>query len=203
MLIRTQRVSIATVVALLTVVSAVSAQPSRAELAGGLSFASFDTGIQDFPRQTGLGWDLNAALPVSDVFSVAIDVAGHYGNFEGLSSLFGFPTAEPGFSTLHLLIGPRASMRQGRGTLFAHAMAGFLRSRLDAYEFLGITYPSESSSNFALGLGAGFDISANDHLAIRLAQVDYVPVRDDGYEGDGGWTHSVRVTAGIVLKIPR
>jgi hypothetical protein len=202
MLIRTRQVSFAIVVALLTLAPTAAAQPSRADFAGGLSFASFDTGIEDFERQTGLGWDLNAHIPLSEVFGVSIDVAGHYGNFEGLSSLFGFPTAEPGFSTLHLLIGPRASMRQGRATLFGHALAGFLRSKLDAFEFLGITYPSESSSNFALGLGAGFDIAASDHLGIRLAQVDYIPVRD-GAEDNGGWTHSVRVTAGIVLKIPR
>ena len=57
------------------------------------------------------------------------------------------------------------------------------------------TCPDTNETAFAMALGAGLDIRANDRIDIRPIQVDYLPVFFDNRREDG-----VRFSAGVKIK---
>lgn len=72
---------------------------------------------------------------------------------------------------------------------FVRGLAGVVHSRNRI--LLSITNPGNSTTQesfrlennftaFALGLGGGIDVKVNNHLAVRVIQVDYIPVFSKG-----------------------
>jgi len=94
-----------------------------------------------------------------------------------------------------LLAGPEVRATTSSGLKpFAHALVGaaHVRQRLS---LSGLPSSDNSTTRFALALGGGFDLRLNDRLDLRVVQVGYNPIFFFG-----GVSHSVRVSAGIVIK---
>jgi opacity protein-like surface antigen len=72
---------------------------------------------------------------------------------------------------------------------FAHALFGGARTSLNAFG------SSASQTNFAWAAGGGLDLKFAPALSFRLAQVDYLQIRDSGDS-----INNFRYSAGIVLR---
>lgn len=81
--------------------------------------------------------------------------------------------------------------KEGRVKPFAHLLAGggALRSEVSG---AGLNF-SSSRGVFAVAVGGGLDIKANDRISVRVGQVDYAPFFRNGTG------HAVRFSAGIVF----
>ncbi|MBZ5616766.1 MAG: porin family protein [Acidobacteriia bacterium] len=113
------------------------------------------------------GW--NAALNgnVDRWFGITADFSGSY---------------ESGSHLYTYMFGPTVSYRTERAVPFAHALFG------------GATSSGETA--FSMGLGGGLDVVLADHLALRLAQADWLMFRSHGITSK----KNVRYSAGIVFR---
>ena len=125
-----------------------------------------------------------------------------------------------------MLFGPEFSFRsKGKLRPFAHVLFGF--SRVDAHKInvnyndaygwvnenqsqeIGKLTGNFSSTGFAMALGGGLDINVNKKLAIRLAQIDYLPTwieinakTTDNYDQYSNATYQESYTKTETIKIP-
>ena len=82
-----------------------------------------------------------------------------------------------------LLGGPRFNWRNSSPFIpYAHALFGVARYKAD-FKNDDFTCPDTNETAFAMALGAGLDIKAGNHIDIRAAQVDYLPVFFDQQTG--------------------
>jgi len=94
-----------------------------------------------------------------------------------------------------LLGGPRFNWRNDSPFIpFAHALFGVARYHAD-FKDDNFTCPDTNETAFAMALGGGLDIRAGNHVDIRAAQVDYLPVFFDHGREDG-----LRFSAGVKIK---
>ena len=94
-----------------------------------------------------------------------------------------------------LLFGPRYNWRNSSPFLpYAHALFGVARYQAKFHDN-DFTCPDTSDTAFAMALGGGLDIRAGDHVDVRAAQVDYLPVFFSHKREDG-----LRFSAGIKIK---
>jgi opacity protein-like surface antigen len=94
-----------------------------------------------------------------------------------------------------LLGGPRFNWRNSSPFLpYAHALFGAARYHAD-FRNRDFTCPDTTETAFAMALGAGLDIRAGNHVDIRAAQVDYVPIFFSNKREDG-----LRFSAGVKIK---
>ena len=92
-----------------------------------------------------------------------------------------------------LLFGPRFNLRNGTPfTPFAHALFGAAIHHAAVDNF---SCPDKNQTGFAMALGAGLDVKANDRFDIRPIQVDYMPTYFKGHRED-----NLRFSAGIKIK---
>lgn len=94
-------------------------------------------------------------------------------------------------SALIFLFGPRFTARGDRVNAFGHILIGGVRTKVEEFD---------SETDLALGVGGGIDIKATDKFAIRLIQLDYIPVRSEGLFDDKEWFHNLRFQIGGVLR---
>jgi opacity protein-like surface antigen len=94
-----------------------------------------------------------------------------------------------------LLFGPRYNWRNSSPFIpYAHALFGVSRYQAKFHDN-DFTCPDTSDTAFAMALGGGLDIRAGDHVDIRAAQVDYLPVFFSHKREDG-----LRFSAGVKIK---
>ena len=94
-----------------------------------------------------------------------------------------------------LLFGPRYNWRNSSPFLpYAHALFGIARYQAK-FRDNDFTCPDTSDTAFAMALGGGLDIRAGNHVDVRAAQVDYLPVFFSHKREDG-----LRFSAGIKIK---
>jgi len=94
-----------------------------------------------------------------------------------------------------LLFGPRVNFRNDSRLIpFAHALFGATRYNAD-FDDGDFSCPDTTETAFAMALGAGLDIRANDRIDIRPIQIDYLPVFFDNRREDG-----IRFSAGVKIK---
>ena len=94
-----------------------------------------------------------------------------------------------------LLFGPRYNWRNSSPFIpYAHALFGVARYQAK-FRNNDFTCPDTSDTAFAMALGGGLDIRAGNHVDIRAAQVDYLPVFFSHGREDG-----LRFTAGVKIK---
>ncbi|MCL6482238.1 MAG: outer membrane beta-barrel protein [Firmicutes bacterium] len=101
------------------------------------------------------------------------------------------------YSSLQFLGGPRVSTRRAAALdFFGQFQVGLVRTRATVINLdtLEVT-TTKSGARFAMGLGGGMDWNVLPELAIRIVQVDYLPV----WHSDAV-RHSVRVRAGVVVR---
>ena len=106
-------------------------------------------------------------------------------------------------TTFTYLFGPQFTYRGNEHvTPFFHILVGGAH---DTSSFAGVSSPgisnssvSSSANAFAFAPGGGLDVNVSPHIAIRVAQVDYLltKFKDD----EDNRQNNVRVSAGIVFR---
>ena len=94
-----------------------------------------------------------------------------------------------------VLFGPRFNWRNSSPFIpYAHALFGVARYQAK-FRNNDFTCPDTDQTAFAMALGAGLDIRANNRIDIRAGQVDYLPVFFSHKREDG-----LRFSAGVKIK---
>jgi opacity protein-like surface antigen len=142
----------------------------KAEVYGGFSMLNIDTpGLKITP----FGWAASVNASVNKVVGIVGDFSGNYRDGGKFHSVLG---------------GVQFTQRKDKASVFGQAKAGFVN----------VNGGGSSDSNFAIGLGGGVDWNANDKVAIRLIQIDWMPVKDTT------WIKNVtRASAGVVFKVSK
>lgn len=98
------------------------------------------------------------------------------------------------FNMFQYLFGPHYRIVNARRiTIFNHLLVGGLHYWQDSGAYVPSTY---EHTGFAMALGGGIDIGVNQKIALRVAQIDWIPFREKG-----SWnTSTTRFGFGIVLK---
>jgi opacity protein-like surface antigen len=174
---------------LLTISAFGQTDTPKADIFGGYAYGSIDGDIIGRLSAHGGGFS------VTGNFSRALGITGEYTYGHGnISTRVGNTSINTDFSTNLFLAGPRIHGRAEKGTLFGHALFGVAKTSV------GVNVPGLSvnatDTNFAMGFGAGADYNVTQHVAIRVIQGDYIPVKSGGI-----WSHNFRIMAGIVFRI--
>ena len=154
------------------------------EIFGGFSMLSIGApqGLEG-DRENAYGWQSSAAFNLNRNFGLVADFGGQYKTLseEGTDvSLKGH----------EFLFGPRFTARSERATPFVHFLFGGARGSAS------VDSVSVSKTVFAMAIGGGLDVNVSDHVALRVIQVDWVPIRPEGQ-----WFRNVtRFGFGIVFK---
>lgn len=154
-----------------------AAQAPKAEVFGGYSYTRINPGGSGNGFNLN-GWNGSVAGNVNDWFGIVGDFGGTYGSPSGVDT------------NVHtFLFGPRITARNEQLQPFAHALFGGARIKGTA---AGV---SVSDSAFSMALGGGVDWKANDTVAIRLGQLDYLMTR---FGNDR--QNNFRLSTGIVFR---
>ena len=166
------------------------------EVFGGYSYFSADVSFDDpFDDDGDDFFDQREGF-----HGVGFSIAGNLSRSIGLVADFSYHKKEldvPFFaeeidsSAFTFLFGPRFTARGDRVDAFGHVLIGGVRTKTEEFD---------SETSLALGVGGGIDIKATDKFAVRLIQLDYIPVRAEGPFGDKEWFHNLRFQIGGVLR---
>jgi hypothetical protein len=138
---------------------------------GGYSYMHFGGG-SDFNGFNSNGWELSGEYKVLPWIGAAVDVDGHYGSLQGVSS-----------SVHNYLFGPQVSF-PARVSPFAHVLVG-------GEHFHG---GGASDTSFATAFGFGIDTHVAPQISWRIVQFDVIHT----HLFNEGEDHT-RVSTGIVF----
>ena len=158
-----------------------------AEVFGGYSFTSLD-GSNLVSRQETHGFGVSGSVNLNRYLGLTGEFSHGWGSLKNLPVTL---PVDVDFTTQTFMFGPTVSARGERVTAFGHALFGGMRS--DAR--VNVIPVSLSETRFAMGFGGGIDINVGNHFAIRTFQIDYIPVRDEGF-----WSHNYRFQTGVVFR---
>ena len=170
------------------------------EIFGGYSYLNVDVGADfegdDFDindRESFHGFGVSVAGNVSKSFGIVGDFSY---NRKGIDDIAGF---DANANITLFLFGPRFTARGDNVDGFVHALIGGARQRIS------VDVPGDnvnvSETDLALGFGGGVDVKVGSNVAVRLFQLDYIPVRsEDPFSGDKRWTHNFRFQIGAVAR---
>jgi opacity protein-like surface antigen len=167
-------------------VLAVAQDVPVAELSGGYSYVHASAG--DPSKTLNMhGWNAAFAVNVNQIAGLVIDMGGAIGPPRGPNGSELFSEKTRAFT---LMAGPRINVRKGRVTPFVQALFGYARVIKG-----GNTINEEKEHDFAMAYGGGVDISLNQLISIRPAEVEYLAVKS-------GPTllNNVRYSASIIFK---
>jgi len=181
----------------------------RVEVFGGYSFMRVDGATFPTP-EAAHGWATSASVNFHRYFGATAEIAGQYGDVEPqvfpepIICLFVFPPhisclgVARNFSNYQVLFGPRITGRTNRLTGFGHVLFGWNHIRGSGFDVGGF---NQTRTDLAMALGGGLDVNIGRRLAIRVAQVDYVPVQTEIFSLRSFWLDNVRVQSGVVIKL--
>jgi len=181
------------VLVVFAVLSALSLRAQTAEVFGGYQYLHIGSATASGQVLSGSqgfnGWNAAAAVKLGKFFGVEGDFGGGYATVSGVS-----------FHTYTYTGGPIVSLSAGPIRPFVHALFGGVR--------LGGSYSGVSASLNGLTAmaGGGLDVKVKSHVAVRLAQVDwmYFHFGDQTVAGTPipafSGHNNVRVSTGIVLR---
>jgi len=153
----------------------------RAKINGAVvNFVSENRGYQGFGAEFNQNVTRNIGIVTS--FSATFNTS----NYVDINSARSYHASVQRYD---LMAGPRYNWRGESVTPFVHGLFGISHVRA-AFEDR-----SRSDTAFAMALGGGLDVHANDHIDIRVIQVDYLPTFFNGKRQDG-----IRAGAGIKIK---
>jgi hypothetical protein len=153
-------------------VSAAAQDFPKAELFGGYQFTR--------QNSTNLnGWDANFTGNYNRWFGLTGDFSGAYSSRAGAD-----------FKSYTFAFGPTVAARSDKFTPFAHFLLGGVHQVAEAG---GSTLGT--STGFAVIAGGGVDAKIRPHLAVRLAQFDWM-----SFHVSGGSSNVFRYSGGIVVR---
>lgn len=152
----------------------------KAEIFGGYQFLHADTGVSGVGSFNSNGW--NAA--VSGFFTRNVGITGDFsGNY--------YSPSGGTIKTYTYLFGPTVRFpNSSRVTPFVHGLFGG-----DHISASASGVGSGSDSGFAWAAGGGLDVNAGSHLAVRLAQFDFLQSHISSLT-----QNNFRYSVGIVFK---
>ena len=174
-------------------------------LVGLMLAVSMMAGAQDYPKVElfggytynhqsigGTGFNFNGgsasvAFNFTPVFGLVGDFAPYHNNTSSVST-----------TQFTYLFGPKFAFRGNEHVSpFFHILFGGAH---DSSSFSSSPTSSSSSSGnaFAMALGGGLDTKVSPHVAIRVAQVDYLLTKFQ--DDQDNRQNNVRVSAGIVFR---
>ena len=152
------------------------------EIIGGYNFVRLDGVGEDSESMNG--WNMSFTGNINSILGIKAEVTGIYKSikddyFEGNYKVNGYS----------FMAGPQINGRfelfPGVSSVFGHALFGTERIGGDV----------ESINFFAMAFGGGIDWG-NGRVGVRAPQIDYFPLRKDGYT----W-NNFRISAGIVFRL--
>lgn len=147
--------------------SATAQDYPKVEAFGGYQFTHVS------PDTNGNGWNASLSANFNRWLGGTADFSGSYKLDEDLYTF---------------LFGPVFSFRKAeKVTPFTHALFGSNYITMTA---------RRSTSSFAMAVGGGVDVKINEDFAVRLVQVDWLPM----YVGTKWESKNVRVSAGLVWR---
>lgn len=159
--------------------------------------------IVAFPgKQTLNGLNASATGYLTDGFGLTADFSAHFTTNRLLDPLGG--DIETKIRVFNLLGGPQYRFRNSsRVTPFVRALAGVAHTRARLQVPSLNSTDTASSTDFALAIGGGLDVSVSKRVGLRVFQVDYNPIfLSGGNELGFGNTRAdnVRFSFGVVFK---
>lgn len=141
------------------------------------------------------GLEFNAKLNLHKNFGVILLDAGMlYGRTKIPSPLGSQFDANTSLQSYQFLFGPEVAYRNRKVQVFGHGLFGANHTAV-VWDIGSNNNPTLiGRTHFALGAGAGLDVSFNEHLAYRVFQADYIPTLVNGR-----WEKNYRVSTGIVV----
>jgi hypothetical protein len=176
---------------------------SRATIFGGYSYLRNNSNGFN-------GWVGQGTYNFTRYVGVTADVSGDYRTAASTSFLGASASANQHLYTY--LFGPTVTAPLGRSAVFAHALFGQARSSLGAGVNVpiigGISTGITSANAFAMAFGGGVDVGVSQHLAIRVAEVDFLRTQFNATDALatglstslGNSQNTMRYSAGIVFR---
>ena len=169
---------------LLFVAFLLSAVPSFAqdyapfEIFGGYNFVRIDTVGEE--RESMNGWNISFTGNLNSALGIKAEVTGIYKTLDDDYKANGYS----------FMVGPQINGRfelfPGVSSVFGHALFGTERIGVDGFD---------SVNYFSMAFGGGIDWGKG-RVGVRAPQIDYFPLRKDGYT----W-NNFRIAAGIVFRL--
>ena len=186
---------------------------SNGQVDTGNNFNTSGNAVQNFfdNRTNFNGFETSGVYNVSRYIGLKADLSGTYHN-DG----FTFPVTTGSAtqtvsgnvrSSLYNVLGGvqvKDNAKSGTFKPFAHALIGLAHQRVDVTNLNCTSTTSINCANFGGGdhgnglgmaFGGGLDVRLNDRIDIRAIQVDYNPIRSNGFTDN-----NLRIGFGIVIK---
>lgn len=184
----------------------------RAEFFAGYSVlgANYEAEIPNPPqpvitafdgKQTLNGFNVSATGYLTKRFGLTGDFSAHFKTDKQADPLGG--NIETNISVYNILGGPQYKFRNSsRVTPFVRALAGVAITRAKLKVPSLNASDTSNSTDFALALGGGVDVSVNKRVDLRVVQVDYNPIflRNGNELGFDKRANNVRFSFGVVFK---
>jgi hypothetical protein len=136
------------------------------------------------------GGAADLTFPVFDRLSATVEVAG--------VTVDRVPASSRGLSEITLLAGPRYTIQRKPVQFSVHTLFGVVRG-FNA-DFLVGSRRTDNTIGFAMASGGAVEIPLRRHMALRVAQIDYM--QTNIANGADNRQRNVRIGAGIVFHAP-
>lgn len=170
------------------------AQDSRNQVFGGFSYTSADFQAD---RENFYGFQGSYTHYFNDKVGFTADFGGQFGSIDETDPLAGSISLD--LQSYQFLFGPQVRTGGDKASAFVHGLFGGAHKRVGAVSVstpLGpFTFPGESETGFAIGIGGGVDITLSERVALRAVQVDFIPNRIAGE-----WLNDVRLGIGLAFN---
>jgi len=170
----------------------------EAEVFGGYSYLRVN--VPDLDKGFNFnGWNGSLAVNVNRWFGVVADINGHYDTFNISGSNFD--------TKIHsFLFGPQfTSRKHDKFSPFVHALFGTSHLNQDVSPVPTNGSGGATWNDFAMALGGGLDLKVHPKVALRLFQVDYMMLRDNGDNSNNSTEtlNNFRLSSGVVFRLGR
>jgi hypothetical protein len=173
----------------------------RGEVYAGIAYSNLSL-LGFATRRHGVGWGAGVTGYFTRNFGITGDFGGQYdpecpqNDIECFVELLRANEIHD-YSAHQFLVGPRVRVPARQFDVFFQALFGGVRTHASILNTSsGIRTEIASGPHFAMAYGGGLDWNVGERFAIRLFQVDYIPVRED----PGVWRHNVRIQGGVVFR---
>jgi len=176
----------------------------KTEIFGGYSFLHVDVGNFPTPNQVPAGFNVDVTHYFFGPLGGTADFQYHKKDYGDGIPQANCPKAFPcgSISLINFHAGPRFKARVGKVEPFAHALLGFTHG---SFTPNGGVLPDPSTNAFSTKIGAGLDLVATRHWAIRLAEANFYYTKfkaTDQFNISPGTNHQNNFTlsTGVVFR---